>query len=93
MCLGLIVLFREKVNHQGIVARWLSDNCFSAYLFHTPLLIALTLAMRRLSAPKPLKLAGASVLRCQSAGFSRLVPAPASSLPRAPSMRQDRRQL
>jgi surface polysaccharide O-acyltransferase-like enzyme len=62
MCLGLVVLFRQKFNHQGLVARWLSDNCFSVYLFHTPLLIAVTLALRGFSAPKPVKFLCASIL-------------------------------
>lgn len=55
LCLGLIVLFREKFNRQGRVARWLSDNSFAVYLFHPPLLIAITLAMRDLDAPKLVK--------------------------------------
>jgi peptidoglycan/LPS O-acetylase OafA/YrhL len=55
VCLGLIVLFREKFNYAGRLERWLSDNSFAVYLFHTPLLIAVTLAMRGLEAPKLLK--------------------------------------
>lgn len=62
ICLGLIVLFREKFNHQGLVTRWLSDNSFSVYLFHAPLLIAVTLAMRGLAAPKPVKFLCATAL-------------------------------
>jgi peptidoglycan/LPS O-acetylase OafA/YrhL len=62
VCLGLIVLFREKFNQQGPLARWLSDNSFSVYLFHTPILIAITLALRSFAAPKPLKFLCATVL-------------------------------
>lgn len=62
VCLGLIVLFREKLNRQGKLARWLSDNCFAVYLFHPPVLIAVTLALRQLEAPKLLKFACATVL-------------------------------
>lgn len=62
ICLGLLVLFREKFNHQGSVTRWLSDNCFSVYLFHTPLLIAVTLGLRGFSAPKPVKFLCATML-------------------------------
>jgi glucan biosynthesis protein C len=62
VCLGLIVLFRDKFNRQGKVARWLSDNCFSVYVFHPPLLIAVTLAMRGLDAPKFAKFLLATVL-------------------------------
>ena len=55
VCLGLTVLFREKFNRQGAFAKWMSDNSFSVYLFHPPILIAVTLAMRSLGAPKPVK--------------------------------------
>jgi glucan biosynthesis protein C len=62
LCLGLIVLFREKFNRQGRFTRWLSDNCFSVYLFHTPLLIGVTLALRGLDAPKLVKFLCATAL-------------------------------
>jgi fucose 4-O-acetylase-like acetyltransferase len=62
ICLGLLVLFRENWNRQGPVTRWLSDNCFAVYLFHTPILIAITLGMRRLAEPKPAKFLIATVL-------------------------------
>jgi surface polysaccharide O-acyltransferase-like enzyme len=62
ICLGLLVLFHKKFNHQGSVAKWLSDNCFSVYLFHPPLLIAITLALRGFAAPKPLKFLVATIL-------------------------------
>jgi glucan biosynthesis protein C len=62
LCLGLIVLFREKFNHQANLARWLSDNSFAVYLFHPPLLIAVTLAMRQMEAPKLLKFLCATAL-------------------------------
>ncbi|SPE61011.1 hypothetical protein SBV1_590029 [Verrucomicrobia bacterium] len=45
-----------------MVARWLSDNSFAVYLFHTPLLIAVTLSMRGLVAPKPVKFLIATLL-------------------------------
>jgi peptidoglycan/LPS O-acetylase OafA/YrhL len=62
MCLGLVVLFREKLNHQGKAQRWLSDNSFAVYLFHTPLLIAVTLMMRGFDAPKLIKFLVATIL-------------------------------
>lgn len=62
ICLGLLVVFREKFNRQGKWARWLSDNCFSVYLFHAPLLIAVTLVLRSLAAPKPVKFLLATLL-------------------------------
>jgi glucan biosynthesis protein C len=39
MCLGLLTLFREKFNAQGRLARFLSDNAFSVYVFHPPIVI------------------------------------------------------
>jgi len=55
VCLGLIVLFREKFNRQGPLVRWLSANSFSVYLLHTPILIAITLVIRSFDVPKPVK--------------------------------------
>ena len=39
ICLGLIVLFRDRFNSQGPVSRFLSDNAFSVYVFHPPIVI------------------------------------------------------
>jgi surface polysaccharide O-acyltransferase-like enzyme len=39
LCYALLVLFREKFNKQGAVARFLSRNAFSVYVFHPPILI------------------------------------------------------
>ncbi len=39
LCYGLIVLFRHKYNRQGRISRFLSDNAFSVYVFHPPILI------------------------------------------------------
>jgi hypothetical protein len=38
--LGLLVLFRDKLNAQGRVGRFLSDNAFAVYVFHPPIVIA-----------------------------------------------------
>jgi glucan biosynthesis protein C len=62
ICLGLTVLFRDRWNRQGPAAKWMSDNCFSVYLFHPPLLIAVTLLMRGYAAPKPVKFLSATIL-------------------------------
>ena len=61
-CLGLTVLFREKFNRQGWFSKWMTDNCFAVYLFHTPLLIAVTLGLRGFAAPKPIKFLVATAL-------------------------------
>ncbi len=39
VCFGLLVLFREKFNAQGRLAKFLSDNAFSVYVFHPPIVI------------------------------------------------------
>jgi fucose 4-O-acetylase-like acetyltransferase len=39
LCLGLLVFFREKLNSQGRVAKFLSENAFSVYVFHPPIVI------------------------------------------------------
>jgi surface polysaccharide O-acyltransferase-like enzyme len=62
ICAGLIVLFREKFNQQGSIARWLSDNSFAVYLFHPFFLIAVTLMLRGVEAPKPVKFLCATFL-------------------------------
>jgi surface polysaccharide O-acyltransferase-like enzyme len=62
LCVGLVVQFREKFNRQGRFARWLSDNAFAVYVFHPPLLIAVTLALRGFPAAKPVKFLAATLL-------------------------------
>lgn len=47
--LGIIVLFRERFNKQGKLAGFMSRNSFSAYVFHAPILILVTLALRSLA--------------------------------------------
>ena len=43
--LGLLGLFRARFNRQGRWAKFMSDNAFAVYVFHTPILIAITLGM------------------------------------------------
>jgi glucan biosynthesis protein C len=43
--LGLLGLFRRHFNRQGRWAKFFSDNAFAVYVFHTPILIAITLGM------------------------------------------------
>lgn len=43
--LGLLGLFRARFNRQGRWATFMSDNAFAVYVFHTPILIAITLGM------------------------------------------------
>jgi glucan biosynthesis protein C len=43
--IGCLVLFRERFNRQGRRAKFFSDNAFAVYVFHPPILIAITLGM------------------------------------------------
>lgn len=62
VCLGLIVLFRERLNAQPPLARFLSDNAFAVYVFHPPVVIGAALALRALSAPPVAKFAIVSAI-------------------------------
>jgi surface polysaccharide O-acyltransferase-like enzyme len=46
VCLGLIVWFRDKFNRQGAFGKFLSDNAFGVYIFHTPLLVFISMLMK-----------------------------------------------
>lgn len=46
ICLGLIVIFRKGFNVQGTFEKFMSENYFSVYVFHPPILILVTLALR-----------------------------------------------
>ncbi len=44
--LGLLVLFRERVNARTPLFGFLSDNCFGVYVFHAPILVAISMAIK-----------------------------------------------
>ena len=48
LSLGLLSYFSRRVNTAHAFATWLSDRAFGVYLFHTPVLIALTMLYRPL---------------------------------------------
>jgi fucose 4-O-acetylase-like acetyltransferase len=39
ICYGLLAIFSTRFNTQGPVARFLSDNVFSVYVFHPPIVV------------------------------------------------------
>jgi surface polysaccharide O-acyltransferase-like enzyme len=39
VCIGLLVLFRQRWNHQGRMARSLTPNVYTVYLIHAPVLV------------------------------------------------------
>jgi len=51
MSLGLISLFRERFDRQGPLVRALSDNAFTVYMFHPPILTAVCLLLQPLELP------------------------------------------
>lgn len=62
MTVGLMALFRDKLNHGDSLARKLSDSAFAVYMFHPPIIIAVTLAMQMLIIAPVLKWAMASLI-------------------------------
>jgi len=46
LALGLMAWFHRRWNATGRVAAWLSDRSFAVYLFHAPVLVALTPVIR-----------------------------------------------
>lgn len=49
MVIGLLVLFRERLNHQGRLARIMSASSYTAYIVHAPVLVLLALATRSIT--------------------------------------------
>jgi glucan biosynthesis protein C len=45
MCIGLIYLFRRRLNRRGRVAGYLVPNAYTAYIIHAPVITALSLAV------------------------------------------------
>jgi peptidoglycan/LPS O-acetylase OafA/YrhL len=45
MCIGLMVLFRERLNRQGWLAKDLAASTYAVYLFHVPVVVALQYAV------------------------------------------------
>jgi glucan biosynthesis protein C len=55
VCFCLLVLFREKFDSQGRMAKFLSDNAFSVYVFHPPVIILGALILHSILWPPILK--------------------------------------
>ena len=51
ICYGLLVIYRKSYNEQGRLERFLSDNAFSVYVFHPPILILLARLLHPVSWP------------------------------------------
>lgn len=77
--LGCLTLFREKFNEQGRSAIFFSDNAFAVYVFHPPILIAITRLLSGWPGEALLKFLVATVLsiiitNALSAGVFRRIP-------------------
>jgi glucans biosynthesis protein C len=51
ICFGLLVIYERKFNSQGPFAKFASDNAFSVYVFHPPILILAARAMHPMNWP------------------------------------------
>ena len=49
ICLGLIVVYRERMNVRAPVTGFLSANAFGVYVFHAPILVTISLVLRPLA--------------------------------------------
>jgi glucans biosynthesis protein C len=64
MSIGLLGFFRRRVNHENRFTRLLSSNCFRIYMFHTPILVAISVLLASWQAPALLKHAVVAPLAC-----------------------------
>ncbi|MEA3226693.1 MAG: acyltransferase family protein [Planctomycetota bacterium] len=46
MIIALLVLFRNRLNRQGKLAKGMSDSSYAAYIIHAPVVVFLALALR-----------------------------------------------
>jgi glucan biosynthesis protein C len=57
MCIGLVVLFREKCNGQGRLAKALAQSQYVAYIFHLPIVLLCQYALIGSALPPLVKFA------------------------------------
>jgi fucose 4-O-acetylase-like acetyltransferase len=57
LCIGLVVLFREKVTVHGRLAQALGKSQYAAYIFHVPVILTFQYAVLNLSLPPVAKFA------------------------------------
>lgn len=69
MSAGLITLFREKMNFSNSLTKKLSDSSFAVYMFHPPIIIAITLAIQALVFAPVSKWAVASIVSVPACFF------------------------
>lgn len=57
MSIGLIALFKEKFNRPNRLFKTLSENAFTVYMFHAPIIIYLSFVLRNWNLPPLIKFA------------------------------------
>jgi glucan biosynthesis protein C len=62
MCLGVITLFRHFFNGQGRFGRFLSQNSYTVYIIHIPIVVFLAVALRGIDLEPLLKFGRAAVI-------------------------------
>jgi glucans biosynthesis protein C len=60
--LGLITFFRERVNGQGSVARFLSTHAYTVYIIHAPVIVGLAYALQGIELQPLLKFVVVSLI-------------------------------
>jgi surface polysaccharide O-acyltransferase-like enzyme len=53
--LALLAIYRRRFDRQGAFAKFMSDNAFAVFVFHAPILVALSRAQQGWDAPPVLK--------------------------------------
>ncbi len=56
LMIGLLGIFREKLNAQGNWGKRLSASAYGVFIFHTPVLVLITVALRNVGMPGIVKL-------------------------------------
>ncbi len=62
LTVGLLILFRERFNSQGRLARTACASSYTVYIIHAPLIVAFTFAVRRVDLYPLLKFAAVAVI-------------------------------
>ena len=55
MVIGLLVLFRKRLNHQGTLSKAISASAYTVYIIHAAMLVFLGLTLRGIKLPSLLK--------------------------------------
>jgi len=51
VCIGLLALFRERLNYQGRWTKAMADGQYAAYLFHVPVVVLIQFAIMDIALP------------------------------------------